>query len=282
MSQKYFITGASGGLGIELVKTVLNAGNTVVAAVRRPEALADLAAQSGGRLIAEKLDVTQIGEIAAVAARHQDADVLINNAGGAILGAIEELSAAQFQQQLDLNLVSPIYLTRAFLPAMRARKSGAIVYITSVGGRVSFPGGALYHAAKFGLEGFAETVAQEVAGFGINTLIVEPGSMKTDFITNVNWTEESEAYRDSTVGQVRRYIEQYGEDNIAGDPQKIAAVIYNLTQLPAPPLRTALGVDTFATLEQAYANNVATLAAQKVLAESVAFAGKTGFRPTQE
>ena len=240
MSQKYFITGASGGLGIELVKTVLNAGNTVVAAVRRPEALADLAAQSGGRLIAEKLDVTQIGEIAAVAARHQDTDVLINNAGG------------------------------------------AIVYITSVGGRVSFPGGALYHAAKFGLEGFAETVAQEVAGFGINTLIVEPGSMKTDFITNVNWTEESEAYRDSTVGQVRRYIEQYGEDNIAGDPQKIAAVIYNLTQLPAPPLRTALGVDTFATLEQAYANNVATLAAQKVLAESVAFAGKTGFRPTQE
>ena len=282
MSQKYFITGASGGLGIELVKTVLNAGHTVVAAVRRPEALADLAAQSGGRLIAEKLDVTQIDTLAAVAARHPDTDVLINNAGGAILGAMEELSEAQIRQQLDLNLVSPIYLTRAFLPAMRARKSGAMVYITSVGGRVSFPGGALYHAAKFGLEGFAETVAQEVAGFGINTLIVEPGSMKTDFITNVNWTEESEAYRDSTVGQVRRYIEQYGEDNIAGDPVKIAAAIYQLTQLSEPPLRTALGVDTFATLEQAYANNVTALAAQKALAESVAFEGKTGFMPTQE
>ena len=282
MSQKYFITGASGGLGIELVKTVLNAGHTVVAAVRRPEALADLAAQSGGRLITEKLDVTQIDTLAAVAARHPDTDVLINNAGGAILGAMEELSEAQIRQQLDLNLVSPIYLTRAFLPAMRARKSGAMVYITSVGGRVSFPGGALYHAAKFGLEGFAETVAQEVAGFGINTLIVEPGSMKTDFITNVNWTEESEVYRDSAVGQVRRYIEQYGEDNIAGDPVKIAAAIYQLTQLSEPPLRTALGVDTFATLEQAYANNVTALAAQKALAESVAFEGKTGFMPTQE
>ena len=282
MSQKYFITGASGGLGIELVKTVLNAGHTVVAAVRRPEALADLAAQSGGRLIAEKLDVTQIDTLAAVAARHPDTDVLINNAGGAILGAMEELSEAQIRQQLDLNLVSPIYLPRAFLPAMRARKSGAMVYITSVGGRVSFPGGALYHAAKFGLEGFAETVAQEVAGFGINTLIVEPGSMKTDFITNVNWTEESEVYRDSAVGQVRRYIEQYGEDNIAGDPVKIAAAIYQLTQLSEPPLRTALGVDTFATLEQAYANNVTALAAQKALAESVAFEGKTGFMPTQE
>ena len=282
MSQKYFITGASGGLGIELVKTVLNAGHTVVAAVRRPKALADLVAQSGGRLITEKLDVTQIDTLAAVAARHPDTDVLINNAGGAILGAMEELSEAQIRQQLDLNLVSPIYLTRAFLPAMRARKSGAMVYITSVGGRVSFPGGALYHAAKFGLEGFAETVAQEVAGFGINTLIVEPGSMKTDFITNVNWTEESEVYRDSAVGQVRRYIEQYGEDNIAGDPVKIAAAIYQLTQLSEPPLRTALGVDTFATLEQAYANNVAALAAQKALAESVAFEGKTGFMPTQE
>ena len=106
--------------------------------------------------------------------------------------------------------------------------------------------------------------------------------MKTDFITNVNWTEESEVYRDSAVGQVRRYIEQYGEDNIAGDPVKIAAAIYQLTQLSEPPLRTALGVDTFATLEQAYANNVTALAAQKALAESVAFEGKTGFMPTQE
>ncbi|TNH02477.1 SDR family NAD(P)-dependent oxidoreductase [Testudinibacter sp. TR-2022] len=279
MTQKYFITGASGGLGIELVKKALNEGHTVVAAVRKPAALADLGAEYRERLIVEQLDVTQIDSLAAVAAKHTDIDVLVNNAGGAILGAMEELSDAQVQQQLDLNLVAPIHLTRAFLPALRAKKSGVMVYITSVGGRTAFAGGAMYHAAKFGLEGFAETVAQEVAGFGIKTVIVEPGSMKTDFIANVNWTAESDTYKDSTVGQVRSYIQEYGEDNIAGDPQKIAAAVYALTQLPEPPLRTALGVDTFAALQQAYRKQLSDLDAQQALAESVAFAGKTGFNP---
>ncbi|WP_267963739.1 SDR family NAD(P)-dependent oxidoreductase [Testudinibacter sp. TR-2022] len=279
MTQKYFITGASGGLGIELVKKALNEGNIVVVAVRKPAALADLSAQYGERLIVEQLDVTRIDSLAAVAAKHADIDVLVNNAGGAILGAMEELSDAQVQQQLDLNLVAPIHLTRAFLPALRAKKSGVMVYITSVGGRTAFAGGAMYHAAKFGLEGFAETVAQEVAGFGIKTVIVEPGSMKTDFIANVNWTAESDTYKDSAVGQVRRYIQEHGEDNIAGDPAKIAAAVYALTQLPEPPLRTALGVDTFAALQQAYRKQLSDLEAQQALAESVAFAGKTGFMP---
>lgn len=278
-NQKYFITGASGGLGIELVKTILNAGHTVVAAVRRPDALAELTQQYADRLIVEKLDVSDIAQIGAVAAKHQDIDVLINNAGGAVLGAMEELSDAEVQQQLNLNLVAPIYLTRAFLPAMRARKNGSIVFITSVGGRVSFAGGAMYHAAKFGLEGFAEAVAQEIAGFGIQSMIVEPGSMKTDFITNVQWTQASDAYRDTAVGAMRNYIREHGEENIAGDPVKIAHAIYDLTQLPAPPLRTALGVDTFATLQQAYRHHLETLEAQQALAESVAFEGKTGFMP---
>ncbi|MDO5626183.1 MAG: SDR family NAD(P)-dependent oxidoreductase [Pseudomonadota bacterium] len=277
--QKYFITGASGGLGLELTKKALADGHTVVAAVRKPEALAALAEQHAGRLVVEKLDVTRTGDIAAVAARHPDVDVLLNNAGGSILGAMEELSNAQIQQQLDLNLVAPIYLTRAMLPAMRARQRGTIVYITSVGGRVSFPGGAMYHAAKFGLEGFAESLAQEIAGFGIRTLIVEPGSMKTEFITNANWTEESAAYKEGAVAAVRNYIRQHGEADIAGDPVKIAAAIAGLIAQPAPPLRTALGVDTYGTLEKAYADNLKALQAQKDLAASVAFAGKTGFAP---
>ncbi|UOO81346.1 SDR family NAD(P)-dependent oxidoreductase [Uruburuella testudinis] len=279
MTQKYFITGASGGLGIELVKKALNQGHTVVAAVRKPAALAALAEQYGKRLIIEQLDVTRLDTLAAAAAKHPDTDVLINNAGGAILGAMEELSDEQVQQQLNLNLLAPIYLTRAFLPAMRAKKHGVIVYITSVGGRVSFAGGAMYHTAKFGLEGFAETMAQELADFGINTLIVEPGSMQTDFIHNLNWSEESEAYRDSAVGQMRRYIRQYGSDNIAGDPVKIAAVIDDLIRMPQPPLRTALGTDTFSTLQQAYSRQLDELEAQQDLAKSVAFEGKTGFTP---
>ena len=279
-TQKYFITGASGGLGIELVKKVLNVGHQVVATVRRPEALAALSEQYGSRLIIEKLDVSEIAQIDAVAARHNDVDVVINNAGGAILGAMEELSNAEVQQQLDLNLVAPIYLTRAFLPAMRAKKSGTIVYITSVGGRVGFAGDVMYHAAKFGLEGFAEALSQEIAGFGIKTIIVEPGSMKTDFIANICWTNESEVYKQSAVGAMRRYIKESGEENLSGDPLKIAAAIYDLTRQAEPPLRTALGVDTFATLQKAYADNVRLLEEQKTLAESVTFEGKTGFMPS--
>lgn len=277
--KKWFITGASGGLGLELTKSALSQGHSVVAAVRKPEALVVLAKQYAGRLIVEKLDVTHIEDIANVAVRHPDVEVLLNNAGGSILGAMEELSNEQIQQQLDLNLVAPIYLTRAFLPAMRARKSGTIVYITSVGGRVSFAGGAMYHAAKFGLEGFAESVAQEIVNFGIKTLIVEPGSMKTHFITNAKWTHESAAYKEGAVATVRKYIQEHGEANIAGDPVMIAAAICGLIAQAQPPLRTALGVDTYGTLEQAYSDNLKALQAQKELATSVAFTGKTGFMP---
>lgn len=279
MSQKFFITGASGGLGLELVKTVLNAGHTVVAAVRKPEALAELQGEFGNRLIAEKLDVTQLDSIHAIAAKHQDIDVLINNAGGAILGAMEELTDAQVQQQLDLNLIAPIHLTRAFLPALRAKKSGVIVFITSIGGRVGFASGVMYHAAKFGLEGFAEALSQEIADFGIKTVIVEPGSMKTNFVGNLNWTTESEAYQGTTVAQMRAYIAEHGEANISGNPEKIAAVIYDLTQQENPRLRTALGSDTYATLEQAYTKQLQELMQQEELAVSVAFEGKAGFMP---
>ncbi len=278
-AQKYFVTGASGGLGLELARKILAEGHQLVAAVRRVETLAELAGEYGDQLQIEQLDVTDPAQIRAVAARHGDVDVIINNAGGAVIGAMEELTDAEIRQQLDLNLLGPINLTRAFLPALRARGKGRIVYITSVGGRVGFVGGTMYHAAKFGLEGFAEALAQEIAGFGIQTLIVEPGSMAADFLTNIRWTKESDAYRDSAVGALRSYIQDYAEDGIAGDPVKIAAAIHDLTQADQPPLRTALGVDTFAALQKAYADSLQALEAQKELAESVAIEGKTGFRP---
>lgn len=276
---KWFITGASGGLGLELTKQVLAAGHTVVAAVRRPEALAELGQQYGERLILETLDLTDIPAIQTVAARHGDVDVVVNNAGGAVIGAMEELSDAEIQQQLDLNLVAPIYVTRAFLPALRARKAGRIVYITSVGGRVGFASGAMYHAAKFGLEGFAEAVAQEIAGFGIKTIIIEPGSIQTNFLANIRWTQETDAYRDSAVGAARRYIEQMEDGYASGDPIKMAEAIFDVAQQPEPPLRTALGVDVFATLQKSYADSLSALEAQEALARSVAIEGRSGFMP---
>lgn len=277
----YLITGASGGLGLELVKTALNDGHQVIAAVRNPAALEELVQAYPNQLQTERFDATDITQFQTLADKYPQVDVLINNAGGSVLGAMEELTDAQVEQQLTLNLRTPIYLTRAFLPTMRAKQSGVLVYITSIGGRVGFASGVMYHAAKFGLEGFAEALSQEVAEFGIKTIIVEPGSMKTRFIDNVNWTTQSEAYHSgTTVGKMRDYIQSYGEESIAGDPVKIARAVIDLTTADTPPLRTALGNDTYATLEQAYAKHAADLKAQEALAKSVAFAGKTGFMPS--
>lgn len=275
----WFITGASGGLGLELARKVLADGHRVIAAVRKPEALAAVQSQYGERLQVETLDLTDFEQVKAVAARHPQVDVVLNNAGGAVLGAMEELTDVQVQQQLDLNLIAPVHISRAFLPGLRAKGDGRLVFITSVGGRVGFAGGAMYHAAKFGLEGFAEALAQEVAGFGIKTLIIEPGSMQSAFQANAQFTEETEAYRDSAVGAVRRYIQEHGEASIAGDTVKIAAAIVEQINHDAPPLRTALGVDTYANLEKAYAANLKALQAQKALAQSVAIEGKSGFLP---
>lgn len=276
---KWFITGASGGLGLALSQKVLAAGHPLVAAVRRPEALQQLAAQYPHLLLVEQVDVTDREQVQAAASRHQDAEVVVNNAGGAVIGAMEELSEADIQQQLTLNLLAPIQLTRAFLPSMRARRSGTFIHISSIGGRVAFAGGALYHAAKFGLEGFAESVSQEVAEFGIQTLIIEPGSIKSDFVANIRWTEETETYRDAAVGQLRRWIQQHGDDNTSGDPQKMADAIYQASQLPEPPLRTALGVDAFEVLQGGYNRAIEALQEQKETAQGVALPGKSGFVP---
>jgi NAD(P)-dependent dehydrogenase (short-subunit alcohol dehydrogenase family) len=218
-------------------------------------------------------------QVRAIAARHTDIDILVNNAGGAVIGAMEEMSEADIEHQIALNLLAPIHVTRAFLPALRARRQGTLIYVSSVGGRASFPSGSLYHAAKFGLEGFAESVSQEIAEFGIKTIIIEPGSIKTGFVANIRWTQALPEYKDSIVGKLREQIKGFGDDQASGDPEKMAAAIYDVSQLATPPLRTVLGGDAFAVLEAGYARSLAELKAQKALAESVMFAGKTGFNP---
>ncbi len=279
MTQKWLITGASGGLGLAIVKQVLANGHQVVAGVRRPDVLAKLANEFSSQLQLEKLDVTDVHQIHALAQKHKDIDIIVNNAGGAVIGAMEEHTDDDIKQQLDLNLLAPIHISRAFLPQFRARKSGKIVFITSIGGRTAFAGGSLYHTAKYGLEGFAETLAQEIAEFGIQTLIIEPGSIKSNFLNNIRWTTPSEAYQGTQLAQMREYIAQAGEENISGDPTKMAAAIYELCEQSNPPLRTALGADAFAVLQSAYQNHLDALNAQADLAKSVAIDGKTGFNP---
>ena len=278
-SQKWFITGASGGLGLALTEKVLAQGHPVVAAVRRIEAMQSLQQAYPDLLKVESVDLTDREQVQAAAARHPDADVVVNNAGGAVIGAIEEMSEAEIEQQIALNLLAPIHVTRAFLGALHAKKRGTFIHVSSVGGRAAFPGGSLYHAAKFGLEGFAEAVSQEVAAFGIKTIIIEPGSIKTGFVANIRWTEELEDYKDSAVGKLRRWIEENGDAAASGDPVKMADAIYTISQMPEPPLRTVLGGDAYAVLEAGYSRSLAALQAQKDIAGSVMFEGKAGFMP---
>ena len=278
-NQKWFITGASGGLGLALTEKVLAQGHPVIAAVRRVEAMQALKQAHLDLLQLESVDLADHEQVRAAAARHPDVDVVVNNAGGAVIGAMEEMSEADIEQQIALNLLAPIHVTRAFLGALRARKRGTFIHVTSVGGRAAFPGGALYHAAKFGLEGFAEAVSQEIAEFGIKTIIIEPGSMRTDFVANIRWTTELDEYKDSAVGKLRRWIAENGDAYASGDPVKMAGAIYTVSQMPEPPLRTVLGGDAYSVLEAGYTGSLAALQAQKDIAESVMFEGKTGFVP---
>ncbi|WP_321887725.1 SDR family NAD(P)-dependent oxidoreductase [Paraburkholderia bannensis] len=278
-SQKWFITGASSGLGLALTEKLLAEGHRVVAAVRRTEALQALKQAWPKQLEVESVDVTLPEQVRAAAARHVDVDVVVNNAGGAVIGAMEEMTEADIQQQLALNLLAPIHVTRAFLGAMRARQHGMFIHLSSLGGRAAFAGGSMYHAAKFGLEGFAESVSQELAGFGIKTLIIEPGSIATGFVANIRWTEQLDAYKDGVVGKLREQVKNFGDEFISGDPVKMASAIYTVSQLPEPPLRTALGGDAYAVLEGSYTRNLEALRAQKEFASSVMFEGKRGFIP---
>lgn len=277
--QKWFITGASGGLGLALTEKVLAQGHPVVAAVRRIEAMQALKQAYPDLLNVESVDLTDREQVRAAAARHPDVDVVVNNAGGAVIGAMEEMTDADIEQQIALNLMAPIHVTRAFLGELRAKKRGTFIHVSSVGGRTAYPGGSLYHAAKFGLEGFAEALSQEIAEFGINTIIIEPGSIKTGFVANIRWTQELEDYKDSAVGKLRGWIEENGEETASGDPVKMADAIYTVSQMTEPPLRTVLGGDAYASLESGYARSLAALRAQKDIAESVMLEGKAGFTP---
>jgi len=271
---RWFVTGASGGLGRALVQEALEAGDTVVATVRRPDALRELTDAHPGRLHVELLDVTESAAVAAtvsrVLAEQGHIDVVVNNAGYTIVGAAEELTDAELDHQLATLLYAPIQITRAFLGPMRERGTGRIIQISSLGGQVAFPANSAYHAGKWGLEGFTEAVAQEVAEFGIRLTIVEPGGMGTNFGVNMRTAAVNDAYERGSVGEFRRWLTTAGSDVFSADPAKVAQAIFDTTRDPEPPLRLALGSDAYEMLRQALRGRLDALEAQRELAQSVA------------
>lgn len=250
MSRHWFLTGASSGIGRHLAEIILASGDDLTATVRRPETLDDLAARYGDQLVVERLDVTVKGDIAPVVQRaeaRRPVDVLVNNAGGGIIGATEEFSDADIEGQISLNLLAPVHVTRAFIPAMRTRRAGRIIQISSASGQGSLPTSSLYHAAKWGLEGFSECLRQELEGFGVFVTLIEPGGARTSFSRNLQYALANPAYQDTPAGQIRAMFENAGDELYTLDPQKIAHRIFDTATSEKPPLRVALGGDASAS-----------------------------------
>jgi NAD(P)-dependent dehydrogenase (short-subunit alcohol dehydrogenase family) len=245
-SRTWLITGTSSGFGREIARAALERGDRVVATARRPETLDDLVAAAPDRVHAVALDVTRADQIdAAVAAateRFGGVDVLVNNAGHGSVGAVEEIDMADLRGLMDTMFFGAIALTKAVLPQMRERRSGAIVQISSMGGQLSPPGFGAYCSAKFALEAMSEALATEVEPYGIRVLIVEPGSFRTQFGGGrMHFSPDSGLYAE-TAGQNRAYIA--GVDGTQpGDPRKAAAAIASALDAPDAPLRLALGDD---------------------------------------
>jgi NAD(P)-dependent dehydrogenase (short-subunit alcohol dehydrogenase family) len=246
----WLITGASSGFGRELVDAALERGDRVAATARNTDPLSDLEGRGDVALLS--LDVTDAGRreatVAAVVERFGRIDILVNNAGRTQVGAVEETTDEELRSLFDLHFFGPAALTRAVLPHMRAQGGGAIVQMSSVGGQVTAPGFGAYCATKFALEGLTQTLRDEVAGFGIRTLIVEPGAFRTGlFRPGAAYESRAMPEYEETVGPTRAYVrDNHGRQ--AGDPAKAAQAILTALDADDPPLRLVLGADALGNI----------------------------------
>ncbi|MEU7010631.1 oxidoreductase [Streptomyces sp. NPDC046332] len=251
MSKVWLITGANSGFGRAFADAAIAQGDIVVAAARRVETLDDLVAAHPDQVDAVALDVTDTVAIDAVvrdvAERHGRIDVLVNNAGRTHVGSVEETDDAELRSLFEVHLFGPAALTRAVLPHMRARRSGAIVQLSSVGGQMSMAGFGAYSATKFALEGLSEALAAEVRPLGIDVLIVEPGAFRTSLFGNRSMSADGIADYTDTVGETRTYVETGGGTQ-PGDPAKAAAAVLKALDADRTPLRLALGSDSIDTI----------------------------------
>jgi NAD(P)-dependent dehydrogenase (short-subunit alcohol dehydrogenase family) len=242
----WLITGCSAGFGRELALAALAVGDQVMATARQPERLADLVASGAGRARVAQLDVTDEEQVSAAVARtvaeFGRIDVVVNNAGHGSVGAVEELGLGELRALMDVMFFGAVAVTKAVLPRLRAQGSGTIVQLSSMGGQLSLPGFGAYCAAKFALEGLSEALAAEVAPFGIQVLIVEPGAFRTEFGgQRMHRSAMIDEYAVST-GPTRAAVDSM-DGSQPGDPQKAARAILEVLDCPDPPLRLALGSD---------------------------------------
>jgi NAD(P)-dependent dehydrogenase (short-subunit alcohol dehydrogenase family) len=253
MSKVWLITGASRGIGAEIVKAALNAGDKVIATSRNAGAVA-AALSDSAKILSVTADVTVPKEVAgAVKAGLEHfgrIDVLVNNAGYALFGAAEECSADELEMAFRTNVLGLAEVTRAVLPTFRAQRSGHVFNLSSTAGLQGFPGASAYCASKFAVEGYSESLAAELNPLGIHVTIVEPGYVRTGFLSSNSaaYAEKVIADYDATAGAVRRSV-QAMDGHQTSDPKKLAQAILVLADATEPPLRFTAGADAVERLE---------------------------------
>ena len=266
----WLVSGCSSGFGRELVLAALAAGDRVMATARRPETLADLAESGGDRISTAAMDVTDPASIRAAVeatlAVFGRIDVLVNNAGYSVLGAVEETSLEHMRGMFDVNFFGAVELTQAVIPVMREQGSGTIVVMSSLGGLMTFPGLGGYNATKHALEALGEALSLELGPLGIRVVVVAPGMFRTRFSTSLQWTPENPAYS-ATSGELRRMV-----TGVAGqepnDPAKGAAAILEVLAAENPPLHFLLGEDAVDGLRDHHEALLADVSAWEKLSRS--------------
>lgn len=273
MTQRnWLITGVNSGFGREMAEQLLKRGDGVAGTTRDLSALDDLKAEHGDRLWLAQLDVTDTAGIQQVVkdafAAFGRIDVVVSNAGYGLFGAAEEVTDDQVAHQLKTNLAGSIHLVRAVLPFLRTQGGGRILQLSSMGGQAALPGGSLYNATKWGIEGFIDAVSQEVGVFGIGCTLVEPGGARTNFrYGSSRLAPKIDAYDASPASYARRMLEE-GTSLPIGDPAKmVRLMIDSVNQHPAPK-RLALGSDAYTLMHKQLSERLAELEAQKDLAFS--------------
>lgn len=255
MSRKvWFLTGASRGFGLEIARKILSQGDQVVATARRADEIPARLPNAGDALLAVDLDVTNADQVDQAVQSAVDAfgriDVLVNNAGCGLLGAVEEASDAAIRAVYDVNVFGALAVLRAALPVLRRQRSGHVINISSVGGLLGSPGWGIYNSTKFALEGFSEALAKELKPLGIWVTIVEPGYFRTDFLDASSLGTEHTIIDDyeSTAGAMRAHAVDVNHTQ-PGDPIKAAAAIVGIAAAAEPPVHLLLGSDCVAAVE---------------------------------
>jgi NAD(P)-dependent dehydrogenase (short-subunit alcohol dehydrogenase family) len=262
MSRTWFVTGASRGMGRELVEQVLARGDRVAATLRRPEKLDDLAARYGDRLWVRALDVTDTAQVRAVIAEafatHEHIDVVVSNAGYGVFATAEDLTDAQIDQMIATNLTGSIQLARAVLPHLRAQGGGLLMQMSSMGGQLAFPSFSLYHVTKWGIEGFFEALAAEVEPFGIRTTLIEPGMVRTGFFDAATRVPVSAPYRGGPADR-----EPIPVSEMTDSQENTVAGIIRAAVSANPPRRLVLGSDAWQLLTGALRERLAEVEIQR-------------------